>query len=110
DRTEALLVGNSLESPLEIVLPETDEWLKIREDLYGQTNPLTAQVLVLKAALYDSVGEFQKAEPLIKQALDIFESREAHDEASPMYICSLGDLLLCRSDLNNAGKLYNQAL
>jgi hypothetical protein len=110
DRAMAILVGNSLDSSPEIVFPKLDEWGKIREEVYGKTNPLTAQILVLKATLYDAAGQFRAAEPLIKQAQSVFNSGEANDEASPMYMCALGDLLLCRSDLNNSAKLYTQAL
>ena len=66
-------------------IPIAQESLELSEKALGPDHPDTAAALNNLAALYDSMGDYAKAEPLYQRALKI--STESPRPRSPRYRC-----------------------
>ena len=67
--------------------------LSIRKEILGENDPDYATSLNNLAALYRSMGDYAKSEPLYKQALAI--RKEVLGEKDPAYASSLNNLARC---------------
>jgi CHAT domain-containing protein len=85
--------------------------LQIREKALGKTHPDYATSLNNLALLYSSMGNYQKAEPLLVEALQIRE--KALGKAHPSYAASLNNLASLYERMHNYEKaepMYLQAM
>src|SRR6266849_42032 len=75
---------------LAIAVPVAEEAIRVAEATFGKDHPKLATAVNNLAVLYDSQGEYVKAEPLYKQALEI--RQKALGENDPAVATTLNDL------------------
>ncbi|VEN73758.1 putative CHAT domain-containing protein [Candidatus Desulfarcum epimagneticum] len=77
----------------------------------GKTHPATLESMNNLAALYDVQGRYEKAEPLYREALALYEKMFGTDDPATLtFVNNLASLYDSRGLYDKAGPLYQKAL
>jgi CHAT domain-containing protein/Tfp pilus assembly protein PilF len=90
--------------------PLLREVLRIRQKSLGPEHPLTAQTLNNLAELYVSMGDYARAEPLLQEALRIYQKLGPENRATVNSLGNLGGLYTKMGDYAKAEPLFLEAL
>jgi tetratricopeptide (TPR) repeat protein len=91
-------------------LPLGNEVIVVRTRVLGSEHPKTLLIKNNVAATYHALGDYWKAEPLLKEITAVLEKRMPDDEQTVIAIVNLGSLYRVRRDFGKAEPLYRKAL
>lgn len=91
-------------------LPLGEEVISVRTRILGPEHPKTLLIKNNVAATYHALGDYWKAEPLLKEIAAVLEKRMPDDGQTVTAIVNLAAIYRTRKEYGNAEPLYRKAL